>query len=527
MKIDIYNFKSAITAIEPELLSDEYASEATNLETVKGSIEPLKDTLSSDEISVTSSTNSLTRLSVRDGVSKMIQGVNKESFVTSPLAQDDFDRVYLTSDSSEPKMGSYSSIETTKIPLGIDAPSQAISLGHSFSGDDIQQTSFLFVEESAYGELSAPSPATTPIMVQESGTITLNMPTAPSSGHWTNRRIYMSDYAGNFLYLKTIPSTYSHTIIEFTGFDFASLGEELDQISEGALNDKPRAGMTGLCEMPGGFLAGYEDNVVCFSKQYLPHAWPSNFEITINGVIKRIAVAASGLVVLTDKKPYLVAGGSPEAMYPVELDISEPLYSPNAVVDMGSYVVYPSSDGLIAVAGQENRNLINGVMDKDEWRNHLSSSAVACTFNGKYWYFTNNGGFVFDVESGSFSRNSMSAVACYSDQINDKIYLVTPTGALETYSRSNLTNNTFTWVSKTFSVDGQSISCFKVDSKANVNVTIEYVNKGEVINTYNVVSEPYNASRLPSVRCQSIIITVSSNDAVKRIQVASSMQELG
>lgn len=525
MKIDVYNFKSAVTAIEPELLGGEYATDALNLETIKGSAKPIKNVQANSDISVTNLTNSLNRLSVRDGVNKLIQGVNNERFVTSPLAQDDFERVYLTSNATEPKVGAYASIETIKIPLGIDAPTNSISVTNNGTGDDTQEASFLFVEQSEYGELSSPSSPTIPTMFKAGGSITLTMPDAPTSGHWTFRRIYISDYSGNYLYYSTIPNTQSTVVINLP-FDFTTLGEELDQIASGVLNDKPRAGMQGLCNMAGGYLAGYENNVVCFSKQYLPHAWPSNYEITVNGIIKAMSVAASGLVVLTDKKPYLIAGSSPDSMYPVELDISEPLYSPNAVVDMGSYVIYPSSDGLIAVAGENNRNIIDGVMDKDEWRNYLATDAVACLFNGKYWYFTNNGGFVFDVALGSFSRHNMSAVACYGDQLNDKIYLVNPSGNLEVYSRSNINNTTFTWVSKTFTVDAKGLSSYKVDADSQVDLKVEYMNEGLLVHSFNTTVQPYKSGRLPSIRSQSVIVTVSSNDTVKRIQLASSMQEL-
>ena len=525
MKIDIYNFKSAITAIEPELLSDDYATDTVNAETTKGSIEPIKLLESSNDVAVTSLTNSLTRISIRESVNKLVQGVDNESFVPSPLAQDDFDRVYITDNTNPPKVSAYQDIGSIEHGLGIDKPGSPTVDTSLSTGDDSRTTQVIFVEESQYGELSEPCSPTSVFTLTEEGSFTINMPVAPALGSWVDRRIYIADFAGNYRYHSTVANTVASVVVTLP-FDEDALAEELDQIAEGALNTKPRAGLKGLVQMPGGFLAGYEDNVICFSKAYLPHAWPVNYEITVDGVIKAIAVAASGLVVLTDKKPFLIAGGSPDAMYPVELDISEPLYSPNAVVDMGAYVIYPSSDGLISVAGQDNRNIINGVMDNDEWRNYLSEDAVACLFNGKYWYFTNNGGFVFDVQSGSFSRHSMSAVACYGDQMNDKIYLVNPSGSLDVYSRSNALSNTFTWVSKTFTLSSQGLSCFKIDSEGATDVTVDYINNGSVITSYSVIATPYKASRLPAHRCQMLKVTVSSDAAVKRIQLASSMQEL-
>lgn len=524
MKIDIYNFKSAVTAIESELLPDEVATFANNAETIKGSIVPFKDLEASIEVGTTELTNSITRLLFRDGVNKMVSGESNERWVTSPLAQDDFDRIYLTSDNNPPQVGSYASIETIKHDLGIDAPTGTITIDSTLAtGDDIQVTSVLFVEESEWGELSAPSEAALPFQLKEGGTITITMPNAPASGHWTHRRIYIADYSGNYRYHTTILNTALSLDLTMP-FDESVLGEELDQIAENTVNSKPRAGMQGLTALPGGVLAGYENNVVCFSKAYLPHAWPVNYEITIDGNILAMASAASGLVVLTDKNPYLIVGGTPEAMSPMMLDITEPCFSPKAVADMGAFVIYPSNDGLLAIAGQDNRNIIEGVIDKDEWREYVDANAVACHFNGKYWYFTNNGGFVFDVTTGHYSKHDISAIACYADNLNDKIYLVNPSGNLVVYSRSNAAYKSFTWKSKVFTISEKAgLSCGVIDGVCDY--TVDYYRNNTVFNSHTGTSNK-DAFRLPAFRADKVQITLTGESPVKRVQIASSMMEL-
>jgi hypothetical protein len=525
MKIDIHSFKSAVTALEPELIGDNYATNAVNVETIKGSIRPIKQSVIDTEIATTTLTDSITRLLFRDGVNKLMQGANNERWLSSPLAQDDFDRIYYTSNATSPKTGSYATIESSSFDLGLDAP-PVMSVTYAATGEDIQASSALFVEESVWGELSAPCDATAPFKITDAGSITLNMPDAPTFGHWTHRRIYIADYAGNYRYYSTVLNT-AATIALTMPFDMDLLGEELDQIAEGAVNSKPRPGLKGLTAIPGGFFAGYDNNVIAFSKQYLPHAWPVNYEITVDGNVQAMAFAASGLVVLTDKNPYLIAGGSPDTMYPVQLDITEPCFSAKAVVDMGSYVIYPSNDGLLAIAGSDNRNIIEGVIDKDEWRTYVDADAVACLFNGKYWYFTGNGGFVFDVSTGSYAKHDISAVAVYADQLNDKIYFVSPNGDLNVYARFNVEDKTFTWESKHFSIGMQeSLSCAKIDGEGSVTLSIDYMTNNATTSTFSQVVEPYTAIRLPVENAVIVKVTVSGTSAIKRIQLASSMMEL-
>lgn len=524
MKIDIYQFKAAVTAIEPELLPDQVATECSNVEVQKGSLSPIKQVAASADISTNTLTDSIKRLLFRDGVSKLVVGEDNEKWQVSPLAEDDFDRIYITSDSSSPKVASYATLES-KVDLGLEIPLGITSVTSNGTGGDVQARSFLFVEESQWGELSAPCPATLPVMLKEGGSITLNMPDAPASGHWTKRRVYVADYSGSYRYYATIDNTLSSFVIALP-FDFDVLGETLDQLDTGYLNNKPRPTLKGLTLMPGGYLAGYDNNVIAFSKQYLPHAWPAAFEITIDGNIQAMEVAASGLVVLTDRNPYLISGGAPESMYPIKLDITEPCIAPKAVVDMGAFVIYPGNDGLYAIAGEDNRNLLDGLMDKDGWRDYVSSGAVACLFNGKYWCFTDDGGFVLDVATGSFSNHGISAQAVYADALNDKIYLVDTSGNLKVYSRQNLNDTTISWKSKVFNLDGSMMSCAKIMSAGDVGFQIDFIYRGSVVKSHSVTAQSNESFRLPAAVSDSIQFTVSGTSTVKRIQVASTMSEL-
>ncbi|CAN8142813.1 hypothetical protein THIOSC15_820003 [uncultured Thiomicrorhabdus sp.] len=166
MKIDISQFGSMNTAIEPELLGDNFATLLANGEVYSGSLKPLKDNVLSDDVSTSTQIDSISRLHVRDGVSKLVTGQDNQDWQVSPLAQDDFDRIYVTSDSNPPKVAEYQYVETSLVDLGIEAPSQSINIVSTGTGDDVQATSVVFVEESQWGELSAPKPSNNAILYQ-------------------------------------------------------------------------------------------------------------------------------------------------------------------------------------------------------------------------------------------------------------------------------------------------------------------------------------------------------------------------
>jgi hypothetical protein len=45
---------------------------------------------------------------------------------------------------------------------------------------------------------------------------------------------------------------------------------------------RPNGSMVGLVGMSNGIMVGFYGNTLCFSDPYLPHAWPTSYEISFN-----------------------------------------------------------------------------------------------------------------------------------------------------------------------------------------------------------------------------------------------------
>jgi hypothetical protein len=525
MKIDIQGFKASVSSVSADLIQDEFASQSSNCIIEDGNISPLKS-LASKGFTAGINDVSLSVVRARNGASKIVTSANTTHWVESPLAEDQFDRVYWTRENGAPQVAGYATMSTA-YDLGIAKPVAAPNLSVSGGGDEANLVRAIFVEESQWGELSAPSSPSGAVMMVQGGTLTITLPNAPASGHWTHRLIFITDELGSFRFAGRIVNTQSTLSLS----DLSNLGETLNQIDEGVLNTPPRASLRGLVQLPGGVLAGFDKNVVAFSRAYLPHAWPVDYEITIDGHIQAMAVAASGLVVLTDKKPYLIVGSDPAAMSAVQLDLTESCLSPKAVVDMGDYVIYPSANGLIAIAGQDNRNLSDSVIGRKAWDGIKSSSAVACNFDGKYWYFGDQGGFIFDPATNSYTDHDFTAKAVYADNLNGELLIHDGTTSLKVYARENLGGVASLWQSKRFYVGQRSsLSSVKINATAPVDFTLRYIDNETNVFSFEMSGvnaiNPGQSVRLPVQRAEKIQFVLRSTGDIKRIQLASSMVEL-
>ncbi|WP_257265117.1 hypothetical protein [Endozoicomonas sp. ONNA2] len=91
----------------------------------------------------------------------------------------------------------------------------------------------------------------------------------------------------------------------------------------------PDGPLIGLCS---GSLCGFQaTRFACLS--LMPPAWPLDFRTTIpDGEINGIVPVASGLLVVTDKKPYVVQGSSPSAIAAIQLESNQSCVSKRSLV---------------------------------------------------------------------------------------------------------------------------------------------------------------------------------------------------
>ena len=129
----------------------------------------------------------------------------------------------------------------------------------------------------------------------------------------------------------------------------------------------PKDELRGLVHAPGDFLMAFSDTEVFASEALVPYAWSYSwgFQERIMGLVP----IHGGVLVVTDRNPWLMVGTDPQSLVKVaieaEFDVS--CISPRSIVDMGSYAVYASGHGLVAVQGAQATLLTKDRFNERSW----------------------------------------------------------------------------------------------------------------------------------------------------------------
>ena len=479
-------FKGIAPAVSPRLLNEEYGQEAENISFTSGTITPLKVD-SADSTFSTSSRQSVFiyrhRQNVGSSETQPRQLEWDEDYVKavhSPLATDDdeYQRVYWTGSGTSgagtnyPKMASQSvAIGATAFypsasyRLGIPAPSAAPTTSKSGTPTATQEpdsVSYVYTYVSAYGEEGPPSAASTPIDKTDDETVALTLAAFPTGSYnLTKMRIYRSNTGStstSFQFCGEITSgtSFSDTVIS-TG-----LGEVLPSTTwvgppDDDTSKYPYGPLENLINVGNGVLAGHSGNRLCFSEPYLPHAWPVQYRLTIDGTIVGLSATANGVVVLTESVPFFVSGVDPSAMTAMQVDVMQSCVNKHSIVDMGEYVLYASPDGLVAITGTTGQVVTNGLVTAGQWNSDFKPELIkAFLHEGTYVAYwkdgSDYGGWVYNpkAEDNIISKISLSSEVRggTTDIGSGNVYLIVGSNAMKYQGGS--TNKTAKWKSKKF-----------------------------------------------------------------------------
>ena len=176
-------------------------------------------------------------------------------------------------------------------------------------------------------------------------------------------------------------------------------------------------------------------------------SWPRSIPFARN--IVRIMRSGDNLVVLTDSRPSVIVGGSPETAQEVDLDFDEPCISAQSAVDMGFGIVYCSHNGICVIsngsgyiATQDNR-FDGGTAVIDPWE-HDGRGVVASSYHGQYIYYTPTGTGSWKGRSYSFKYAELMDLPSMT---GNKLFMVKNPDAdlgqetLELFTAADFTSN--------------------------------------------------------------------------------------
>lgn len=331
----------------------------------------------------------------------------------------------------------------------------------------------------------------------------------------SNGRLYRSatgDTNADFFFLAENPgSNYVDKIVD------AALAEKMPLI------ENPPSAMSGIVNMPGGFLAAFNKKDVYFSEPWLPYSWPTRYRLTMDYDVVGLAVNGNDLIVLTVGAPYFISGTHPEIMSQTKLPVEQSCVSKRSICFAGGRVCYASPDGLTIVQGGQVAVVTLPYYTRDQWQELNPSTMLGSVHDNRFIGFTGTGGIIFDFAENrsTLGTTDQLATAAYADLVNDQLYLVQ--GSNITDWRAGVNNLIAVWRCKEFqNVQDVIWSCAKVIADSYTNITFKIYSQGTLFWSVPVTS--LTGFRVPKFdRSAQWSIQLETQDRICEVILASNM----
>lgn len=550
MRVRFRQFSGEFPRLNPALLPDAGATDATNVRLASGAIQPLYGMESVSTLALTGHNIAAIHLWSVGGNDYWLRFQDAVSVIRSPIADDSYSRIYWSGDS---RMGgalcySYtpavSSGGGTEYPnnyykLGIPAPTIKPTLVLASGATDgvaTEARAYVYTYVGKLGEESAPSPPSD-ILICPADSATVNVSglvvdVAASTGREIEKyRIYRvaTGSSGNAEYLFVAEIATSYVLPYADTLLTSELAEPLPSINWNA----PRDNMTSLGLTAYGVAYAASGKVLCLSEPFIPYAWPRDYELTCDNDIVAIGHYDNFIIVGTKGRPVMVTGIDPANMSQQELPIIEACVSARSMVSMGQYAVYASPNGLVMASGSTARLITDGVISSREWSLMTPSSIHAYQHRGKYLFFwytdsSNNGGAIVDPlrPDDGLVRINGYYVAGYRDIQNDTLYLIDSSKNLVKFDANSASPMTHSWKSKVVVMDRPaSMTAARVLADSYASLTLTVYADGATHHTQAITSAA--PVRMPrSGRKRNWQVKISGTDAVREIAIAETVTEL-
>ena len=386
--------------------------------------------------------------------------------IQGPVADLSESRVYYTGDGVPKKtnwnLATTSGTGSAPFPnaylnMGVPNPVGAPTLVASAVNSPTEDRAYVYTYVSTFGnvlEESGPSPAANVTVHVSGATVTVSgFSAAPTTNYnITHRRIYRTIVGANsvtFAFVAEIPiATTSYVDNKLV----TQLGETIQTLSY----EPPPSDLIGLVSMANGMVAGFRSNEVWFAEPYLPHAWPSQYMVTVDSEIVGLGVYDTSLVVLTKNRPYILTGTNPESMSQVKLPLNQPCISKRSIASDQFGVLYASPNGLVSIGTGQQDVVTTPLYTRDDWQQLNPASMLGAIWNNLYIGFSQIGGSIGAIV---LSRGDIPplftldfpANAVFIDRSNSELFAVSNFDNAIYQLDSDIVNDTFyEWLSKRF-----------------------------------------------------------------------------
>lgn len=555
MQIKISNFLGSFPRIHKTKLKDTAAEVAQDVDVTAGVLQPFYD------ISFVKTLNNIGK-EVKsfhyyqfDNQSGFFQFPDKVDIAYSPIADDQYRRVYWSGDSRDEGhlLYSYTPKLTSGVNynpsywyrVGVPAPLSApiiSSQSTEYSEEELDELSdeariYVYTYVTEIGEESAPSPASAMVYIpHDKSTVKLSKITTDveaSQGRLiTKKRIYRSITSSNgsvdLYFIAEIPAANIEFEDKLNGSD-VNTADPLPTIAW----DVPRKGMKGLNVTAKGVNYAFIGKIACFSEPYYPYAWVRDYEVTLQYDIVAMGHYENYIICATTGTPYLISGIDPSSTSVDELPLNEPCISKESMVSMAKCVCYASPNGIVMAYGATAKLVSESFFDKDTWSALKPESIHAVEHRGKYLFFYDNGvdkgAYLFDplqTDFGIVKLDIWYKTATRHHQ-TEQLFFYDDQNNVYKFNDTALVKKAYQWKSKLFDVggDGARFLCGQVVADTYDDIKIKIYSESALF--YQLQVKNRRPFRIPNHSNRfDWQIEITGTAKVREIKLAQSMLEL-
>lgn len=476
--IKLENFSGAVPRTGPTLLEANQAQSAKNVKLQSRELRSWRQAVPI-YTPTTPAVQSIYKLENGSGSYKWLTWAADVDVVPGPVADISDYRIYYTGDGAPKKTnyalassGSTDPYPTSWLYMGVPNPTAAPTLSPSSTSGTTETRAYVYTNVSTFGavkEESGPSPAGTVTVTNTGATVTVSgFSAAPTTGYnITHRRIYRSVAGTGSVVYSFVAEIPVATTSYADSLSVTQLGSAL--VSLNYL--PPPTGLQGIVTMPNGMLAGFVNNQVWFCEPYLPHAWPSQYAMSVDYPIVGLGVYDTTVVVMTTKRTYLITGSSPDALTQTKLPLIQPCASKRSIASDQYGVLYASPNGLVSIGSGTQDVITTPLYTRDEWQTLTPTSMLGVIYNNLYICFhnTTTGISAIVIARGDIpplSDLSFDATAVFVDRSTSNIYGVSQfDNIIHQLDADSVNNSLYEWKSKKFVMPNpMSFAGFKVQA---------------------------------------------------------------
>lgn len=269
----------------------------------------------------------------------------------------------------------------------------------------------------------------------------------------------------------------------------------------------------------------------------MPHAWPAQYQRTVQWDIVGIAVVGQTLVIGTSGKPSIGVGAQPDSLSIQELDVYAPALTKRGMCSIGAGVLYASSEGVVMVTGGGAQVLTQSLFSKQAWLAAWSPT-MSMIFNDHHAILFSSDPskdsllIYFNGSVADICPLSLQGSAPAFDPVTDTVHYVVGSDRWQYDAGQPMP---YTWTSRIASTGGPSNMGVARVLAADYPVTLVVRHAGyangqasprpDIDQTFQVTGiEPI---RLPAgFQSRDWQVVLSGTNSVQAIEIAESMDEL-